>query len=242
MSTWQLVVVAVAVFGAAVVNVLAGFGFALLAMPVMTTAMPVERALVVALLLGTLTTWWQTIALRRDIDRPLATRLTLAAFAGMPFGLVVLNVVDDRSLKVVLGVSVLLATALLVRRLGLSHTGPALDWSMGFLSGVLNTSLGTNGPPLVFGLQARQVEPDRFRATIATVFALSNVFAIALFVLDGKITGEGLSAATVAFPALLLGLWLGRRWRGHVVGERFRWLVLGLLLAVGVVSIVFALA
>ena len=114
MTTAQLIVVAVAVFAAAFVQVIAGFGFALLCMPIMTLALPVEQAVVVSTLLGMVSTSWQGWHLRAAARRPLVKRLTLAAFAGMPLGLVVLNVVDDTSLKVVLGVAVLVATALLV--------------------------------------------------------------------------------------------------------------------------------
>ncbi len=240
-TTAQLVVVAVAVFAAAFVQVIAGFGFALLCMPIMTLALPVEKAVVVSTLLGMVSTSWQGWHLRAAARRPLAKRLTLAAFAGMPLGLVILNVVDDTSLKVVLGVAVLVATALLVRRINLSHVGAGLDVGAGFVSGVLNTSLSTNGPPLVFDLQARHLPPDEFRATITMVFALSNVVGLTLFLLDGKVTADGLRAALIAVPAWALGQLLGWPVRKHVHGERFRWMVLILLFAAGVSTIVFAL-
>ena len=240
MTTGQLIVVAVAIFGAAFVQMLAGFGFALLAMPVMTLAIPVEEAVVIVAILGLCTTAWQSIHLRADTDRALARRLIVASFVGMPLGLVILNVVDDTALKIVLGISVLIATALLVRRLNLSHVGPGLDVACGFTSGVLNTSLGTNGPPLVFDLQARAVEAHRFRATISTVFVFGNVLALTLFVIDGKVSGDELRAALIAAPAWLLGQALGWPTRKHVHGERFRWLVLALLFGAGVTAIVFA--
>lgn len=233
--------VAVAILAASSVQIVAGFGFALLAMPVMTLAIPVERAVVIATLLSAVTTTWQMLHLRRDIDRTLARRLALASFVGMPLGLVVLNVVDDRSLRLALGVSVLIATALLARRISLAHVGPGLDYGAGFVSGVLNTSLGTNGPPLVFALQSRQIDPAGFRATIQTVFAVGNLLAIPLFVADGKVTSDGLIATAVAVPAWLIGIGLGWPLRRLVHGDRFRILVLGLLAAAGVTAIVFAL-
>jgi uncharacterized membrane protein YfcA len=171
----------------------------------------------------------------------LVKRLTLAAFVGMPLGLWILNVVSDRSLRLALGVSVLIATALLVRRINLSHVGPGLDIGAGFLSGVLNTSLSTNGPPLVFDLQARQLRPDAFRATMAAVFALSNIVGLTLFILDGKITSDGVHASLIALPAWLLGQGLGLPLRKHVAGERFRVMVLILLFIAGTTAIVFAL-
>lgn len=241
MTTVQLVVVAVAVFAAAFVQIIAGFGFGLLCMPIMTLALPVEKAVVVSTLLGIMSTTWQAWHLRRDARRPLVKRMTLGAFAGMPLGLVILNVVSDTALKVFLGVAVLAATALLVRRINLSHVGDGLDYGAGFLSGVLNTSLSTNGPPLVFDLQARHLHADEFRATIAMVFALSNVVGLALFLADGKVTRSGLVAALVALPAWGLGQALGWPVRKHVHGERFRWMVLILLFAAGTSTIVFAL-
>ncbi|MDP2292027.1 MAG: sulfite exporter TauE/SafE family protein [Actinomycetota bacterium] len=241
MTTAQLIVVAVAVFAAAFVQVIAGFGFALLCMPIMTLAVPVEQAVVVSTLLGMVSTTWQGWHFRADARRPLVRRLTLAAFVGMPLGLVILNVVDDRTLKVVLGVAVLIATAMLVRRINLSHVGSNLDYGAGFLSGVLNTSLSTNGPPLVFDLQARHLAPDEFRATITMVFALSNTVGLSLFLIDGKVTVDGLQAALIALPAWAAGLALGWPIRKHVHGERFRWMVLVLLFAAGTSTIVFAL-
>jgi uncharacterized membrane protein YfcA len=228
-TTGQLIVVAVAVFGAAFVQAIAGFGFGLLAMPIMTLALPVEKAVVISTLLAVLSTTWQATTLRADARWPLVGRLTAGAF-----------LVDDRLLKIVLGVAVLLSTLMLVRRINLSHVGHGFDLGSGFLSGVLNTSLSTNGPPLVFNLQARHLQAHEFRATIAMVFALSNIVSISLFLADGKVTRDGVRAALIAVPAWVIGQFLGRPIRQHLHGERFRWLVLGLLFAAGVSTIVFA--
>lgn len=240
MATSDFIVVAVAIFAASFTQVIAGFGFALLAMPIMTIALPVDRSLVIVTLLSAITTAVQAVVLRSHTDRVLARRLTLASFAGMPLGLVVLNVVDDTPLRIALGVSVLVATAMLARQVSLAHVGPGLDVGAGFVSGVLNTSLGTNGPPLVFTLQSRGLDPDRFRATIQTVFAAGNLLAVPLFVANGTVTRDGLVGAAVAVPAWLAGIALGRPARRHVAGPRFRVLVLALLTTAGVTAIAFA--
>ena len=231
---------ATAILGASFVQVLAGFGFALLAMPVMTLAIPVEQAVVIATVLAAVTNAWQSIHLRADADGALVRRLVISAYLGMPLGLVVLNVVADRPLRITLGVCVLIATGLLVRRMSLAHVGRTLDYPCGFLSGVLTTSIGTNGPPLVFDLQARHLDPDRFRATLVAVFALSNVAALALFMADDKITADGMQAVALAVPSWIAGQALGWPVRRHVHGERFRWLVLTLMFAAGATAILFA--
>lgn len=240
-TSGELIVVAVAVFAAVTVYLIAGFGFALLAMPVMTFALPVEQAVVVVVLLAIVTTGHQAVAHRRHVRVPLARRLALSSFVGMPVGLVVLNVVDDRTLRIVLGVGVLIATFVLLRDLTLEHVGPPLDYAMGFVSGMANASIGTNGPPLVFDLQSRGLAPNEFRGTIATVFALGNLVTLTLFLLDGKVTADALLATAVAAPAWITGALLGRRLQPKVPERHFRRIVLALLTLTGVSTIVAAL-
>lgn len=240
-TSGELIVVAVAIFAAITVYMIAGFGFALLAMPVMTFAIPVEQAVVVVVLLAIMSTGHQAVTHRHHVRIPLARRLTLSSFAGMPVGLVVLNVVDDRTLRLVLGVGVLIATFLLLRDLTLEHVGAPLDYTMGFVSGVANASIGTNGPPLVFDLQSRRLAPNEFRGTIATVFALGNLVTLTLFLLDGKVTADGLLATAVALPAWGAGALLGRALQPKVPERHFRRIVLGLLTLTGASTIVVAL-
>ena len=233
--------VGVAIFVAINVYMIAGFGFALLAMPIMTFAIPVERAVVVVVLLAIVSTGHQAVVHRRHVQKPLAMRLAVSSFVGMPVGLLVLNVVDDGPLRVTLGVGVLIATLLLARDATLEHVGPPLDYSMGFVSGVANASIGTNGPPLVFDLQSRRLAPAEFRGTIAVVFVAGNLVTTALFLLDGKITRDGLVAAAVAFPVWALGIVSGRALQPRVPEEHFRRIVLGLLFLTGVTTIAAAI-
>ena len=73
------------------------------------------------------------------------------------------------------------------------------------------------------------------------VFALSNLAGLTLFIVAGKVHHDGLVAAAVAVPALVLGQLLGFPLRRHIHGERFRWLVLGLLVVAALSAILSAL-
>jgi len=241
MTTVELVVVALSVFAAALTQVLSGFGFALLSVPLMTLAVPTKEAVVISTLLGAGVTTWQAWHGRQHTERVLAQRMVIAAYCGMPIGLWIYVVADDKVLRFALGVAVLIAVGLLATRLDLRHVGPGLDIGTGFISGILNTSLSTNGPPLAFGLQARHLQPDAFRSTINTVFACSNILGITLFIAAGKVTRDGVIAALVALPALFLGQFVGYPLRKHLNPERFRYLVLGLLVCAALSAMVSAL-
>ncbi len=240
-SVTQFIVIFVAVFLSAIISAVAGFGFGLLSVPLISLAIPLHPTVIVSSILGLVTNVIQTYRYRRSAIHPLVKRLCLGAIVGMPLGFVVYNIVSDRVLRLVLGGAVLLAVGALSRGLDLALVGPAFDVGTGFVSGVLNTSISTNGPPLVFGLQARKLAPEPFRATLSMVFSISGVIGMALFAGGGKVHVDELVASAIALPAMGLGLLVGFPLRHRVSPERFRVLVLGLLVAAAVASIVKAL-
>lgn len=242
MEVHEIVWIVACVGVAAFAQSLSGFGFALIAVPLMTSVLEPKVAVVVATMVGAVSTVVQAWTDRRHAVREVWSRLTIAAFLGMPVGAALFLVVSAGALRLMVGVAVLTAAAVLVRGFRLDQPSGRLDWAMGALSGVLSTSTSTNGPPLVFVLQARGMDPAEFRATINTVFALSNVGAIAFFVGTGKVNAEGLVGFAVAIPSMLLAMRLGYAVRPHVEGERFRRLVLTLLTLAGVSAIVASFA
>lgn len=236
----ELIVVAGAVFVASFVQVLAGFGFGLLAVPVMTLAISPREAVIVSTFVSITVTAYQAFTLRKDCVRELSRRMIVGAYLAMPLGLWIFVTVDESTLRIALGCATLVSVVLLARGLNLHSVGPGLDVVAGLISGVLNTSVSTNGPPLVFALQARQLTPAQFRATINRVFAWCAIAAIVLFVSAGKVTRDGLVGAAVALPAMWIGQAAGYPLRKHFSAVRFRKLVLALLTLAAISAIVSA--
>ncbi len=78
------------------------------------------------------------------------------------------------------------------------------------------------------------MEATSFRATINTVFALSNFGAFALFAATGNVEVDGMLAAAASLPILFLALRAGYALRPRVDGSVFRKLVLVMLVLSGV--------
>lgn len=198
-------------------------------------------AVVISTFIGAISTTTQAVLDRHNVDRSLVKRLVLSSYLGMPLGLVVFLYVSDTGLRIALGVVVLVAAVLLIRGFSLDTPSMRLDWSFGFISGILATSTSTNGPPLVFLMQARNFAPQDFRSTINTVFSFVNIGAIALFVSSGQVTQQSLLGAVVALPSLLVALKLGYWVRPKVSPALFRQLVIVLLVGSGISLVVKAL-
>lgn len=213
---------------------ISGFGFALLSVPLMQIVLEPRDAVVISTLIGALSTTTQALLDRQHVDKKLTKRLVMASYLGMPFGLGAFLLVSDTALRLGLGAVVILAAVLLSRGFSLDSASTKLDWSFGFVSGILATSTSTNGPPLVFLMQARNYSPQDFRSTINTVFSFVNIGAIALFLSSGQVTHESVVGALVAIPSLFVALRIGYWLRPKVSADLFRRLVLVLLVASGV--------
>lgn len=236
-----LAVVAAALFIGSTFNALAGFGFSLATVPLMALAVGPKDAVVLSAVFGLLSNGGVAVRYRRDADVPVARRLVLGALVGMPVGLVALVAVPAAPLQAAIGVVVLVAVVALARGWRLPHPGPAVDVASGVATGLLNTSVGVSGPPVVMDLQGRGVAKGPFRTTAATVFGVNGIVALALFAWAGQIHGDLIVGALVALPAWPLGMVVGHRLHERFPEERFRSLVLALLTATAVVALLGAL-
>lgn len=232
----EIAVVSGVILFSAVVTAVAGFGFGLMSVPLMSLVIPVHSAVIVSSMLGVLANAVQTCLYRHQRDRRLANRLTMACFTGLPVGYLLFQNGSDDALRISLGIVVIVAVALLSRGLDLAHFGPRMDWILGFISGALNTSIGTSGPPLVFDLQARKLAPPAFRGTINYIFLISGSAGLAFYGFGGQIHSGELVAGAAATPALALGLLAGLPLRKVFSPERFRILVMILLVVSAVAA------
>ena len=241
MSSADLTLVCGVVLATALVQASAGFGFALLTVPFLLLRLNLDEAVIIATLVGTLGNLGHAVQGRRSIHTVYAKRFLACTVIGGPIGAFVLFTIDERWLKLVLGVSILFGVLVLQRGYDGSSKGRWFDYVFGLVSGVLNTATSTNGPPLVFVLQARKVAPDVFRSTLNTVFVFSGLYAAVIFAVRGKISPDELALSAAAVPFLVVGSVVGVWIRRHINEQRFRFAVLGLLTVSGLSTLLSAI-
>lgn len=239
--TQILAIIGVAVF-ASTLQRLSGFGFSLLATPLMALTIPVQQAVIalsIVSLVSLVRTWAQ---LHEHADRRQVTRLVAFAFVGMPVGLVVHDHVSEQTMRLILAGVVLLAVVTITSglRIPVHHVARA-DGIAGFLSGVLNTTTGTNGPPLVVDLTSQNLSPDTMRGTLAGTFVVSNILGLIVFAADRAIGRHEIALGVIGIPFALLGQIIGTRLAPRVSNSMFRRLTIALLLITAATSVVNAL-
>jgi uncharacterized membrane protein YfcA len=236
----DLVVIAVAMVIAAGIQVTMGFGFALIAIPIVAVVEDPKVAVVLITAVGVPMTLWNTYRWRRDLRLREMFTVAAASLVGMPLGALVLTRAPERSLTLTIGIVVLILTAWLWRGLRLPP-GPRTEISAGVASGALATSTGTNGPPLVIAFQATGMERPEFRATLAGCFLVQGVVALTIFAVNGLVTTDVGRAFVVGMPAVVAGTLVGERWSARLHGRAFRAAVLLLLACSGALAVAGAL-
>lgn len=222
---------------AAVAQAVSGFGSALVAVPLLALAVDPATAVVAATMVSLLLSAGAWRRERAHVDVPLARLFTLAGVVGMPVGVLVLMTFDDRSLTALVAVALLVAVLLLWRNVALP-TGRGSLWASGMTSGVLLTSTGMNGPPLVLSLHAAGLPAHRFRATLQAVFCSQDVVGVAVFALTGHLNAAACAAALGGVAGLPAGWAIGDRIFQRLTPALFRAIVLGGLLVTAIVALV----
>ena len=227
----DLLAVIVIICIAAVLQSISGFGFSLLAMPLLSIFVDIQDAVVIATLCGIFT---NAVHLRKDfqfVERSIARRISLSALIGMPLGVVVLTVFSATQMRAIIGAVIVVLVFLMMRNFVLKTENTNVDIVLGAFSGLLATSVSTNGPPLVFLLQSKQLDPWRLRATLAYVFTISGCASFVVLMIAGKGSSDAFQYAMLSLPAMYLGTVVGRKARRRVTQEAFKRLMYVLLLA-----------
>ena len=242
MSAAHLVAVVAIIAMATVVQGVSGFGFSLASMPLLAALLGVEKALAIQTTLGIASNAATAWRARGDVLRATAGRMLAAMVAGMPFGWLMLDHVSGRGLKLLVGIVVGILAILLGLKVRITATGTTVDYVSGFFSGVLSTSTGTNGPPLVVGLSGRRLPAAQQRATLSTCFAVANVIVFTALLASGRIDASVVTAVAASLPVLLATSTIGHRIFERLEQHHYERVVIVLLFASASVAIVSALS
>jgi uncharacterized membrane protein YfcA len=224
-----VIVVIAVVLIAGTAQTVTGFGFALIAVPCFVAVLDVRDAVALTSLLALVNSGVLARTAWRHVPWATIGPMLAGAVAGMPLGLAVLLFAPEDAIRLaVAGSTIALAAALaLGMRIGDRHTPSEIG--VGVVSGILSTSTGTNGPPVVLYLQGREHPPIEFRAGLATFFTVSGAVSLAAFAGTGVLTQDALVLALFGLPVVAVGSALGHWLAPRIEPAVFRRIVFALL-------------
>ena len=213
----------IAVFLGALTQAILGTGLGLVAVPLLGLLFPARMPQVLLLVSLPLLAG----VLHREhgeLDREGLPWLILGRLAGIPPGIALVSWANVAALQVTFGILTLVGLFLILqRRFHVQRTAGGFTGT-GVASGVMATTAGLGGPPLI--LLYANSSTVTLRATIAAVFLLGNTASVGAFAIVGRLHLADLALAVILLPGVGSGLWLSTRLIGRIQREPLRLAVL----------------
>ncbi|WP_243547050.1 sulfite exporter TauE/SafE family protein [Pseudodesulfovibrio tunisiensis] len=214
-------------FVAAVINNIAGFGAALMAMPLVAYAIPLDIAVPSSTLLVLALSCQMGWSYRKHIQKAALQYICIGGIAGVAVGISVLQSVGNESLKLAMGL-LLIAYALFSicwpAGLRKAHAiNPRWGIVAGFASTVLGALFGFNGPPLAVFVSLTGWPKETVKGVLGVCFLLTGTLILTGQLIAGIHSLQTVTYFAVGCPAVLLGGGVGillSRFIGQVAYQR----------------------
>ncbi|MDJ1009505.1 MAG: sulfite exporter TauE/SafE family protein [Paracoccaceae bacterium] len=211
-------------FAAGAIYGFAGFGAALLFMPIgarVTDPVTAVAMFAVAALGSALTVLPQAWA---ACDRRASLTVTAAALAVLPLGVAVLRAGDPEAIRLAVSAVVIATLAALMAGWRYRFTpGPAAWLGVGGAVGFLGGATGLNGPPLVLFQLGGQDGAARSRANTIVPLTLSSFAVLPVLALQGALAAPAIWLGLLILPLYALGGFIGRRLFDPARARLYRW-------------------
>jgi uncharacterized membrane protein YfcA len=207
MHTFGFIVI---VFVAAILQAGTGFGFSIMATPFLLLLFESHAAIQLNIILSLLISLIITFKTRNEVNKESLVRLIKGSLLGILPGLLLFVFLDVRLLKILVSILILASTGLLVAKVTIKPSS-LKELITGALSGLLTTSLGMPGPPLLIYFAGTKIKKETLRSTTLAYFVF--IYPVSLFLQFSlySIASVVWRSTLWALPFTFLGIYLGQR-------------------------------
>lgn len=213
---------------ASVLQTSTGFGFSIMATPFLLMLFLPQEAIQINIILSLIISISLIWKIRKDIDFSIMKRFIIGSIVGVPFGIIIFISMNITAFKIGVSIMLLVLTLLLVLNFRVKPTR-IRDFIVGGLSGLLTTSIGMPGPPLLLYFTGTDTEKGKLRATTLAfylfIYFISLITQI-IFAGTNKLIWE---SSLYAIPIVFVGLIIGQiifKWLNQQIFKIFTYVLL----------------
>ncbi len=219
-----------------------GFGMSMIMAPCLMFVLEPAAVVPTILLVDVFNCMLVTFRYRRHVHIRMVIPLTVGGILGVAAGIQVLTRVDPDTMRLLVGLLVLVFTVVLWS--GWRRPVTESLWvtlPVGLASGFAGGTTSMSGPPVVLFMANQGHHQDIFRANLIAYFSLIEIYAIVNFWWAGALSREIVSHSAVLIPAMLLGTGIGFLLGPRIPEKIFRNLIFVVLLIIGTILVVNSL-
>lgn len=243
LETETLLLGLIVIFAAGFTQSLTGFGFGLIAIPLLTLFISPKLAQPMVLVNGIILSLLILRGSYRLVELRRIWVLMVAGLAGVPFGTWILANWDVQSLRIYIGVMTIGVMTIVVAMLffaGLRREirrENMVSVPVGFIGGVMSGSFNMGGPPVILFFANQSIPRAIFRANIVAYFLVVQFTAVPLLISNGILTRGTLGSGLVILPGLIFGGLIGSFFAAKVPETLVRQITLFVVCLAGSLSV-----
>jgi uncharacterized membrane protein YfcA len=217
------------------VSGLAGFGTALMALGIWLYVLPPSLAVPLVLISSVVAQSATLPSMWRSFDLTLVWPFIIGGLLGVPLGTALVAHADPKVFKLTIGIFLLAFPIALYFSAPMAYVfgGKLADAMVGFAGGILGGLAGLSGPLPILWASVRGWGKDERRGIFQTFNWTVLFVALCLQVASGMVARDVIWLAIIAFPATIIGTWLGAKLYHALSDRNFRDVVLFLLFLSG---------
>ena len=238
-DTLHIVLTSLVLMCAAFVIGAIGFGFGLTTSPILLLFLDPQTVVIVINVVAILAFSLVLVETREHFRNRELAPMGIAAVLGTPIGVFALSTLDPSALRIIIGILVLVLTAMVVINPEWRVPYPRVAGPiLGLISSAFTTGLAIGGPILVLFFLGRGMDRQGVRASMAFFFTIMYIAAAIGYAIQGLFTTERLILIVAAVPAVAIGYWIAVRLTGRMNERIFRPAVVGIIFVSSLVVIV----
>ncbi len=213
---------------ASILQTCTGFGFSIMATPFLLILFLPQEAIQINIILSLIISILLIWRIRKDIDVTIVKRLIIGSLAGIPFGIIIFISININTFKIGVSILLLTLTLLLTMKYRVKQTR-IKDLMVGGISGLLTTSIGMPGPPLLIYFAGTDMELKKLRATTLAFYLFIYFISLMTQILFSGTNIFIWKASLFAIPVVLIGLLIGQiifKWINQRIFTIFTYILL----------------
>lgn len=233
-----MVLQALIILISAVLQGITGFGFSLVAVPLLSLVAPLGEVVPLLVLYSLLLNILVVTKVKSTIDKKQLFTLVAFGILTIPLGMFVLKYIDPFYIKKGVGIFIILSSVAMALNYKVSLKNKTFSYMIaGLISGFLNGSTSMSGPPIIILLSNDGTDKMKFRKTLGLYFLSLNVVTLPLYFAGGLLTLPILKTGLMLLPAMVIGTLVGILWGNKLPEDIFRKFNLGLIFLMGILTV-----
>ncbi|WP_061860147.1 sulfite exporter TauE/SafE family protein [Priestia megaterium] len=233
----DLMVLIIIVLVASLLQTSTGYGFSIVGTPFLLLIYPAHMAIQVNIILSICLSAFMIFKIRKEVDKSLLFRLIKGSIIGLIFGIFIYLFLDIQLLKMTVGALIIFLTILLILKLTINRTQNK-DFITGGISGLLTTSIGVPGPPLLLYFSGAGIDKTTLRSTTLAYYLFVYFVSLVMQISFGGTSKETWISSLIAIPPLFAGIMLGQLFFKWISQKVFRIITYIILMFTGIYLLV----